>query len=77
MKASSQEVVEEGLEEMDEFVVERIVSHRKDEYVIMYLKIRCFGNGPEADTWEPLLHVPQAMTRRYCGNTHTEGERSA
>jgi hypothetical protein len=30
MKSSSQEVVEEGLEEMDEFVVEGIVSHRKD-----------------------------------------------
>jgi hypothetical protein len=51
MKASSEEAVEEGLEEMDEFVVERIISHRKDEYGIMYLKIRWFGYGPESDTW--------------------------
>jgi Chromo (CHRromatin Organisation MOdifier) domain len=65
MTASSKEVFEEGLNEMDEFVVERIVSHRKDEYGIMYLKILWFGYGPEADTWEPLLHVPQEMTRQY------------
>jgi Chromo (CHRromatin Organisation MOdifier) domain len=65
MTASSKEVVEEGPEEMVEFVVERIVSHRKDEHGIMYLKIRWFGYGPDADTWEQLRHVPQEMTRRY------------
>jgi Chromo (CHRromatin Organisation MOdifier) domain len=65
MKASSKEVVEEGLEEMDEFVVERIISHRKDEYGIMYLKIRWFVYGPESDSWEPVLHIPQEMDRRY------------
>jgi hypothetical protein len=65
MKASSKEVVEEGLEEMDEFVVERIISHRKDEYGIMYLKISWFVYGPESDSWEPVLHIPQEMDRRY------------
>jgi hypothetical protein len=39
---------------MDECVVERIDSHRKDESRIMYLRFSWFGYGPEADTTEPL-----------------------
>jgi hypothetical protein len=50
---------------MYEYMVERIVSHRKDGFGIRYLRVRWFGHGPEADTIEPLLHVPHELPRRY------------
>ena len=53
------------MDELEEFVVERIVSHRKDDSGRMYLRIRWFGYGPEADTWEPVFHVPNEMIQRY------------
>jgi transposase InsO family protein len=56
---------EDTPDDLHEYVVDRIVSHRKDEGGIMRLRIRWFGYGPSADTWEPLIHLPVEMVRRY------------
>jgi Chromo (CHRromatin Organisation MOdifier) domain len=52
----------------EKFVLERLTGMKKLNDGTLRYKVRWYGYGPEDDTWEPSAH---------CGNTHTEGERSA
>jgi Chromo (CHRromatin Organisation MOdifier) domain len=56
---------EEDLGNLTEHVIHRIVSHRRDSEGIMQLRIRWFGFDKNEDTWEPLLHIPAELVRRY------------
>jgi hypothetical protein len=56
---------EENLDELTEYVIDHIVSHRRDSHGVMLLRIRWFGFDKSEDTWEPVLHIPVELTRRY------------
>jgi hypothetical protein len=56
---------EDDLGDLTEHVIDRIVSHRRDSEGIMQLRIRWFGFDKNEDTWEPLLHIPAELVRRY------------
>jgi hypothetical protein len=56
---------EESIDDLDEYVVDHIVAHRRDRDGFMRVKVRWFGYGSAGDTWEPLLHLPPEMLRRY------------
>ena len=56
---------EETLDDMTEYVIERIVSHRRGTDGVMYLRVRWFGYDKNSDTWEPVLQIPKELVRRY------------
>jgi hypothetical protein len=56
---------EENLDELKEYVIDHIVSHRRDSDGVMLLRIRWFGFDKSEDTWERALHIPVELTRRY------------
>ena len=56
---------EETLDDMTEYVIERIVSHRRGADGVMYLRVRWFGYDKNSDTWEPVLQIPKELVRRY------------
>ena len=45
--------------------MDHIVSHHQDAEGKVYFRVRWFGYERDADTWEPLLHIPEEMVRRY------------
>jgi tRNA(Ile)-lysidine synthase TilS/MesJ len=64
----------EHLDDLAEFVVERIVSHRRDADGNMRLLLRWFGYASSEDTWEPVIHVPQKMVHRYARRKRLDPE---
>jgi transposase InsO family protein len=64
----------EHLDNLAEFVVDRIVSHRRDADGNMRLRVRWFGYASSEDTWEPVIHVPQEMLHRYARRKRLDPE---
>jgi transposase InsO family protein len=56
---------EDDLSDLEEYVIDHLVSHRRDEKGAMNIRVRWFGHDSSSDTWEPLLHIPPEMLRRY------------
>jgi hypothetical protein len=56
---------EESMSDLEEYVVDHIVTHRRDADGRMKVKLRWFGFSSAEDTWEPLIHVPREMLHRY------------
>lgn len=48
----------------NEFVIERIVRHKKNDDGTKYF-VRWYGYSPSDDTWEPPHQIPQHFVRRY------------
>ena len=56
---------EDDLSAWEEYVIDHLVSHRRDDAGTMHVRVRWFGYDPSADTWEPILHIPRELLRRY------------
>jgi hypothetical protein len=56
---------EEDLSEMEEYVIDHLVSHRRDEQGTIQIRVRWFGYDYSSDTWDPVLHLPREMLQRY------------
>jgi hypothetical protein len=53
-------------EEDDTYVIDRIVSHARDEEESRWLlRVRWAAYGPDGDTWEPALELPERLVRKY------------
>ena len=64
-EAKKDEYDEESLGDMTEYVIDHIISHRRDSSGSMLLKIRWFGYDSREDTWEPIFNIPPELVRRY------------
>ena len=56
---------EDDLSAWEEYVIDHLVSHRRDDAGTMHVRVRWFGYDQSADTWEPILHIPRELLRRY------------
>jgi Chromo (CHRromatin Organisation MOdifier) domain len=52
-------------ESFEEYVIDRLVSHRVTEDGQMLLRVRWFGYDSHQDTWEPAIGLPAELVRRY------------
>lgn len=60
-------------EELDierEFVIERIVSHGRDDDNTLLFRVRWYGYEPNQDTWEPIGNLPRSHVLSYCKRAH-------
>jgi Chromo (CHRromatin Organisation MOdifier) domain len=55
----------EDVDDITEFVVERLVSQEYRNGGDFYFKVRWFGYDPEDDTWELWDSLPEAKVMRY------------
>ena len=55
----------ENPEDLAEYVVDRIVSHRVADDGTLRLRVRWFGYDSSQDTWEPVVTLPPELVRRY------------
>jgi hypothetical protein len=56
---------EDDLSDLEEYVIDHLVSQRREEKGAMNIRVRWFGHDSSSDTWEPLLHIPPEIIRRY------------
>jgi hypothetical protein len=56
---------DENPEDLAEYVVERIVSHRVADDSTIRLRVRWFGYNASQYTWEPFFTLPPELVRRY------------
>jgi hypothetical protein len=53
-------------EEDDTYVIDRLISHaRYEEDSCWLLRVRWAACGPDDDTWEPALELPEELVRKY------------
>jgi hypothetical protein len=53
-------------EEDDTYVIDRFISHARDEEDSCWLlRVRWAAYGPDDDTWEPALELPEELVRKY------------
>ena len=50
----------------EEYAIDRIVAHAYAENGTLLYRIRWFGYGPSADTWQPTADLPRSKTTAYC-----------
>jgi hypothetical protein len=47
-------------------VIDRLISHARDEEDSCWLlRVRWAAYGPDDDTWEPALELPEGLVRKY------------
>jgi Chromo (CHRromatin Organisation MOdifier) domain len=51
--------------DVEEFVVERIISHGDLDDGTRVVRVRWHGYDDSADTWEPVSEIPMSFERRY------------
>jgi hypothetical protein len=53
-------------EEDDTYVIDRLISHARDEEDSCWLLcVRWAAYGPDYDTWEPAVELPEELVRKY------------
>ena len=65
----------ENPEDLAEYVVDRIVSHRVADDGTLRLRVRWFGYDSSQDTWEPVVTLPPELVRRYVTRRRLRPER--
>ena len=55
----------EDVDDLTEFVIDRVIAHRVGADGQRWLRIRWFGYDSSQDSWEPVVNIPPELVRRY------------
>jgi hypothetical protein len=65
---------ESDMDDLSEYLIDRIVSHRRAEDGQIRLRIRWFWYDSSQDPWEPVVSIPDEILRRYVRRRHLRPE---